>query len=535
MAHDKNEVTQLIHSRLDRWQVAVLIFVVVYAIFLTINMNNITMQWDEVNHFNGALLLIRGQILQYVAINSYYPPVFNLVTAAYFALGGASVLAGRLVALTFSVLSMYVVYQIGKETYSKKIGLVSAILFAVMPGIVLLSSTAMIETMLIFVFSTSMLFFFRWLRTSLKRDVIVSVVAFMVGIAVKYQTLVLAPIIVIFGLLVLGKGDVLKAQISGFVHSRRLWLGVGLAAVAAVLLYAFYASGLLSVWLYVMQIGNSGQVWYSNRFPTPIFYLIEMVWPYHDRHPISLLLYGLALAGLALLVYRRKPQDKFLFIWFLATLIVFTFIPNRQWRYVTLLFPVLAISAAELVTLAYSKAERSWKSAENYLTKKRIAKFAAALLILFTAIGVFYSCMDAYVWVAGDQSHVPIEQATEYIAPRVIAHQSVIVLCPYNLFNKDMVWFYLNSKSPSQTQVYQYPELPVDAYTPEFDVTAFMNFCETNNTRYVMLYEYGGTIPYFNSNLTEQAVYGMLNGTRRFTQEATFGTEPERIFLMSFK
>lgn len=311
-----------------------------------------------------------------------------------------------------------------------------------------------------------------------KKDITLSVAAFAVGIAVKYQTIVVAPIIMIVSLLVLGKSNYLKTQIDRFVHSKRLWLGVVLTGVAAIILYAFYASGLLAVWLYAIQVGNAGQTWYSNRFSTPIFYLIEMTWPYNDKHPVSLLLYGLGLAGLALFAFRRKPQDKFLLVWFFAVYVVFTLIPNRQWRYVTLLFPVLAISAAELVATAYGKAEKNCQSTKSSFSKKRIAKFTAAILIVFTIVAVFYSSMDAYTWAAKDQAHVPIEQATTYIANTSSGNQSAAVLCPYNLFNKDMVWFYLNRNSPSQTQVYQYPTLAVDAYTPEFNTTDFVDFCQ---------------------------------------------------------
>jgi len=98
-----------------------------------------------------------------------------------------------------------------------------------------------------------------------------------------------------------------------------------------------------------------------------------------------------------------------------------------------------------------------------------------------------------------------------------------------------MVWFYLNAKGPSQTLVYQYPLLAVDAYTPEFTVNDIVDFCQVNGTGLVMLYEYGGTMKYFNSSLTEPAVYGMLNGTGRFTLQDTFGEAPNRIFVMSFK
>jgi 4-amino-4-deoxy-L-arabinose transferase-like glycosyltransferase len=494
------------------------------------------MQWDEVTHFNGALQLVRGQFWQYITTNSFYPPLYNLVMAAYFALAGASVLTGRLVTVTFSVLSIFIVYKIAKEMYSEKTALVSAVLFAVMPGIVWLSSIAMIEIMLLFVFCLSMLFFFRWLRTNRDRDLTLSIAAFVVGVAVKYQILVVVPVVMVASVLVFGKGAILKTQAERFLHSKRIWLGVLLSVVAAFFLYVFYVSGLLNEWLYAMQVGNVGQSWYSNRFPAPIFYLLEMVWPYNNVHPVSLLLYGLGIAGLAFFVWRRKPQDKFLLVWFIVIFVVFTLIPNRQWRYITPLFPVLAISATALLVSALGYAQKIWQAATTSLNKKRLAKISAALLIIFTASGVFYSSMDAYTWVSGNnQAHVPIEQATTYIASKSNTNQSLVVLCPYNFFNKDMVWFYLNNNSPSQTPVFQYPTLAVDAYTPEFNISDFVNYCQTNNTAYVMLYEYGGTIPYYNSNLTEQAVYGMLNSTGRFILQSTFGAAPQRIFVMSFK
>jgi 4-amino-4-deoxy-L-arabinose transferase-like glycosyltransferase len=337
-----------LQGRFGKWHFILLVFALAYAFLVILNLNYIPLQWDEVNHFNGALLLIRGQIWQYAATNSFYPPIYNLVTAVYFALAGASVLTGRLVAVTFSLLSLFVVYKIAKEMYGEKTALLSGVLFAVMPGIVWLASMALIETMLIFVFCVSMLFFFRWLKNSRERDLTLSIAALVIGVLVKYQILVVAPIIMVVSVLVFGKGGFLKTHAERFVRSKRLCIGVLLVVLAAFLLFELYASGLLNVWLYVLQVGNTGQTWYSNRFSTPIFYLIEMVWPYSDKHPISLLLYGLGLAGLALFAYKQKPQDKFLLIWFIVIYVVFTIIPNRQWRYVTPLFPVLAISASAL-------------------------------------------------------------------------------------------------------------------------------------------------------------------------------------------
>jgi 4-amino-4-deoxy-L-arabinose transferase-like glycosyltransferase len=491
------------------------------------------MEWDEVNHFNGALLLIRGQIWDYIGFNSYYPPLYNLVTTAYFLVGGASMFLGRLVSITFSLLTMYVTYKIGKYMYSPKVGAGAAILFAVIPGIFMISSVALIETMLLFVFSLSLYYFFKWLQTNQKKDLIWSAVAFVAGIAVKYQVLIVAPIIMFFGLLLFGKKDLLKKKIGGFMHSKRLWLGIFIfGGVAAVLFYAFYSSGLLSVWLSAMQTANGDATWYSNPIFTPIYYLITLVMPYWNQRPISFLLYGLSLAGLVFFAVRRKPQDKYLLVWFLATYVVFTLIPNRQWRYVSLMFPVLAIAAAELTSSIYGRAQKAWQSTKTSLNRKRLAKFSAAIMVVFVVSGIFVSSLDAYVWSLNDQDVVPIEPASNYIRAHPLKDQSVIVIFTYNLFSRDMAWFYLNRQSPFEMPVYHYPE--TDAQIRSFNATVFANFCQTNRTGYVMLYEFGGNNTYYNSPLTSEYVTAMLNDTGKFTLQAEFGQKPYRMFVYSF-
>ena len=185
--------------RLNKWTLCLIIFAVAYACILSINLSYSSMEWDEVSHFTGGFLLSKGQLSQWLLYNSYYPPAFDAVTAFYYLVGGASVFASRLVALTFSVLSLFVVYEIAKTMYGAKTALISTVFLGVMPGIVWASRMAMIETMLLFVFSTSMLFFYSWLTTYRDRELAIAVAAVAIGVTVKYQMLVVAPIIILLG------------------------------------------------------------------------------------------------------------------------------------------------------------------------------------------------------------------------------------------------------------------------------------------------------------------------------------------------
>ena len=131
-----------LRSRLDKWRLLLLAFALIYAALLLVNLSYMSMQWDEVTHFTGGLLLSRGQVGQWVWTNSFYPPAFDFVTTAYFVVAGASVLTGRLVAVTFSVFSLFVVYLIAEKMYDAKTAIMSAIFFGLMPGIVWLKRIA---------------------------------------------------------------------------------------------------------------------------------------------------------------------------------------------------------------------------------------------------------------------------------------------------------------------------------------------------------------------------------------------------------
>jgi hypothetical protein len=489
-------------------------------------------QWDEVNHLTGGLLLTRGDLLQYFLTSSFYPPVFNLVTAGCFAIAGASPFTARLVALTFSALSAIAVYALSKRMFDSKTALVSAILFAVMPGVVWLSRIALIETMLIFVFSVCMLYFFKWLETNQEKDLIISIACLAIGSAVKYQTLVVAPLIIMIGMLIFGRKNYLKNQILGIFKFPHVIATVGIVTIAIFALYELYAYGLLSIMLFAIQTGTAERALSSLRYPAPIFYLIEMAWNSSNLHPVSLILYVTSLAGIAFLVFRRKLPDKFLLLWFAVVYGVFTVIPNKEWRYAVLLFPVLAVSASNLLVSAYRKSRKRWQS-EKHLLRKCIVKLAAASLIVFTATGVFFSCSDAYTWVETAPPPLPIEQATAFVAETISSNQSIVVACPSNLLNDYMVWFYLNVETPRGSEVWQYPTLAVDAYKLDFNATEFVVLCQERNVKYVFLYEYNA-LNYFDTNLTQRDILDMLTATQQFTIAETFGVEPNRLFVLAF-
>jgi len=517
----------------QKWRVAFLVFAVIYAFFLLLDLSFMAIQWDEITHLNGGLLLLQGNYQDYFAFNAFYPPMFDMITAGFFDIGGVSVFAGRFVSVTFALLSLWVVFEMANRMYGPKIALISSVLLGLMPGFVWLSRVAMIETMLVFFFTVTMFFFFNWIRTHRNRDLILSGLTLGIGFLVKYQMLV-AGVIMIASIFILSR-DYLKAKLS---KMPLLIVAVALVVIPWIFIsYQIYASGMLDQWIYALSIGNPEKSLYSTRFPLPIFYFIEITWPYSNVHPISLLLYIVGLLGLGLFAWRRKTEDKFLLTWFLVVFIFFTLIANKHWRYVMPLFPVLAITAASLIMFVYGKAGKTWKSSQISLNKKRAAKVAAGFFTVFLAVSVFYTVSDTYSWVAKDQIKIPIDAATRYASDRLSENESIMVVCAFNLFSQDVVRFYLRAENAKNNQVWQYPELPVDTYTPNFNINEFVALCEEHNVKYVFFYEYGGTVPYFNTTLSLHEIFMDIYDSGRFSElsnETTFGYNPRRIFVLTF-
>jgi 4-amino-4-deoxy-L-arabinose transferase-like glycosyltransferase len=517
----------------NKWRLALLIFSVVYVFFLLFELGYMTMQWDETSHLYGGLLLSRGQTQAYLTMYGYYPPLYDLLTTGFYQVFGVSATAGRLTAVMFSMFSIWATFEFAKRTYGPKIALVSAIVLGVMPGFFWLSRVAMLETMLIFFFTLTLFFFFTWLSKHKDKAFYLSCLALGVGFLAKYQIIV-AGVVMIVGILWLARKK-LKRRFAKFLIMPLI--AVALVVPWIIVLYQATGAGNFGTLFYVIQEGGQDRAVYSARFPAPVFYLVEMTWPFNDIpvHPVSLPLYVLGLLGLGVFAWRRKPEDKFLLAWFAVVYVFFTFIPNKQWRYITPVFPVLAISTANFVFFLYNKIHY-WEPKQ--LSHGRYKKIAALLLVALVALSVTYSSYDAYQMTVRDQIHIPIEETTDYIASHMSLNESAVIVCAFNLFNQDMFRFYLPANI-SADQIWQYPELSIDAFTPRFNITEFVSLCEQRNVRYLILYDYGTNTQFFNTTLTYSDVTELIYDTGKFGytgDEPFFGdTLNYRTFLVGFR
>jgi len=519
-------------AALNKWRLAFAAFALVYALILVENFLRWPLVWDEVVHLNAGSFLSWGLFEKFV-LNAFYPPLFDCLIFLSFKTFGVCLSAARLIPVLFSVLALWLTFELVQSMYGGKVGLLSAIVLGVMPGYFWVSQSALLESSLVFFVVASLLFFYRWLTARQDRMLVFTGLAVGLGFLTKYQIIV-AGIILVISILFLAKNQ-LKWACKKFMIT--VVTAILVVTPWLLIVYKIYADNFLQQWLYAIQVGNPERSVYSERFFAPVFYLVDIVWPYDTVHPISIFIYLAGLAGLVFFALRRKPQDKYVLIWFVCIYVFFTLIPNKSWRYVLPLFPALAISASVVFVEAYGKLHSRWQQGIGTQRQRRLYKVAGYLLVAFLVGSLAYSVYDCYGIAAPHNIDIPIEQATNYAYRSIDANKSIMVLCPFDLFNREMVRFYLWQDGDNNIPVFQYPRQAVDSYTPNFNITELIRLCDVLNVQYLFTYEYGGTVPYFNSTLNLQQIYQQLYASGKFTRitdEATFGENPRRIFILEY-
>ena len=513
----------------NKWRLILALFLVVYFTILALNIDYALVQWDETQHFVSGLLLRRGEFQEYIQF-SYYPPLFDVVTAITYAIIGSSLFSVRLVSLVFGILSVWAVFEYAYRLYGPKNALISCVLLASMPGFILVSRLALLETVLVFFFSISLLLFFSWTQTNNQKHLMLSGILLGLGFLAKYQTGIAGAVML---------GSVLFLRKKPVKYNMRKILFVALIAAVVILpwlvvAYNNYTSERVELWMYTLKEGSTERVEYGERFPLPLFYIMEMTYPYMDLHPISLPIFLLGFLGLGLWTWRRKPEDKFSLIWFVVVYLVYTFfVSNRNWRYIIPVFPILAVAASDFVLVTFNKIQQAIQETKIKVSKPLLTKFVAVIIAVLMVSAVGYSVQNANYWIEKDNIHLPVKEAAQYAVENSDPDQISIVLYALNFFSPDAVYFYMKTCGSNQRGMEYYPNYAVDSYEPVFNQTQLIEQCQNTSTKFVFLYE-NANLTYFQSEWTAHDILEKTVALENFELEKTFGTSPHRLFLIRF-
>ena len=139
-----------------------IIFVVFYFLLRLIYACNLPVNNDEGRYIYDAYLITEG----FVPFEDYLTrsPVFIYSLSFFIRIFGNTLIAGRLLSIIASLLTAVVLYKIGSNFFRKKIGIIAAILFLVVPYSIKISTFVITEPLQVFFVSVAIFYFFKGLK-----------------------------------------------------------------------------------------------------------------------------------------------------------------------------------------------------------------------------------------------------------------------------------------------------------------------------------------------------------------------------------
>jgi hypothetical protein len=253
---------------------------------------------------------------------------YQQVVAAVYLLFGVSDVAARLVAIGFSTATVLVCFELGRTLYSRHVGLLAALFFALSGYGVLLGRLALLDSTLVFMFSLSLMFFAKWLMTGRDRWLY----AFAAALAWTIQAKVTG-------------GLVLVIAVNYLLVSRQL----GLLSVRRVLLAGLtFTVFFIPVWVQMALKGDQLLEFLADSGDrvahVPWYYYIDKLTSFEGFVTPLIWLIGIGLA-----LRRWSTGDRLLIFWVVVAGLFFQMYPLKAFNYLLPLIPALSVLAGRAV------------------------------------------------------------------------------------------------------------------------------------------------------------------------------------------
>src|SRR4051794_32912580 len=121
---------------------------------------------DEAVYAGQAASLARDPaLLPYFPVFRAHPLLFQSLLSLEYRAFGVSALGGRLLSVAFGLGTVWLTYAIGARLYARRVGVLAALLIAVMPYAVVVSRQVLLDTPLVFFTSLTLYLLIRFVQT----------------------------------------------------------------------------------------------------------------------------------------------------------------------------------------------------------------------------------------------------------------------------------------------------------------------------------------------------------------------------------
>jgi hypothetical protein len=275
-------------------------------------------------------------LIYYPKLSLYYPPLLYIILSLMFNVFGISFFVGSLTILLFSVAVVFMIFLFSKKHLnSSEISLISSLIYVLSPAVIFLSIKTLIDIPLLFFFLATMYSYLVAISTNKAKWFLTSAIFFALGFLTKWNIVLVAPIIFIYTLFDFRKS--IKKLILSF-----LLVGVLLSPY---LYLAFKFNIPVIVFKVPVEAGivENDPQWTSLQ--GWLYYLIQLSNSYLS---FPLLIISL----ITLIFYARKKEKhwKLFLLWFVIGYLFFTWLQNKDPRYILIIFPSLIFPFVSFVS-----------------------------------------------------------------------------------------------------------------------------------------------------------------------------------------
>tara|TARA_Y100000310_G_scaffold336995_1_gene422954 strand:- start:12861 stop:14411 length:1551 start_codon:yes stop_codon:yes gene_type:complete len=352
----------------------ILLAIRLYYFFLTVNQ---PVWWDEGDYLNIARWWAFGS--PQWDVDPLRPLLFPFLVAGLFKIGLSSEFFIRLIPFLSSIISVVLVYFIGKDLYDKKVGLTSAFMLTVFWSFLFFSFRMLVDVPVAMLWLLSLFLFIRGYEHGQKKCLWLCIPVMVLAFLMKFTGALLAPILVVY-LFIVYRLKPLK--------DKNLWISIGLGVLTVLpfLWYQFSRFG-HPLAFYVKAIGGRAPS-PRSMWQTFIDY-IKVTFPHIETAFLILFIIGFIILlfeliiGFDLLWKKRDKNLKANLLLLLTFLVPFLYIVSLGYgryieeRYLFIMYPFMFIIAAKgLFDLS------------KYI-RKHSKVMATLVIIAFLAVGFY--------------------------------------------------------------------------------------------------------------------------------------------------
>lgn len=291
--------------------------------------NQLGYNTDEAVYAGQAAAIAKAPVLKDIfPIFRAHPLLFQFVLALAFAFG-VSDLTGRLVAVALSLVTVYLVYRLGKLLYGVKAGLLAGLFFALMPYHVVVSRQVLLDGPLVLCTTLTLFFLARYAMTERPAWI------YLTGVGM--------------GLTFLAKetGIILLGAIYAFLAlSREIQVRIKHLVVSVILMALMIAPFPISLLLAGgTRSGKNYLVW-------QLFRRANHPWDFYPStvpEAIGLLVIAVAILGLFFLRHEKSWRERLLLCWVIVPATFFQLWPTKGFQYLLPIAPPIAVLAGRAI------------------------------------------------------------------------------------------------------------------------------------------------------------------------------------------